>query len=470
MEVYTRSILVFFSLLFILTFPAFSQQSWEGNAAVIRKGEFSSPGLYAASNSFPEQTRIQVNNAQTGKSVEVTIVRRIEGAGSIFLLLSEEAGEQIGLTGSEVIQVRATIVSPAAIDLSESLREQPYTADPDLNPAVSVDSEVLEPVPAAASSPPEEVALTEAAVEVAQAPAVEEQEPVEEPAEAEVEEAEVAVEAQVEEIVETKAVETEEEAPAPAITAEEKRLEELANRIPQKQLYLPPRQQEVYALAPEPEAAEPEIAEEAEEVVEAEEAPVFEETIEEIVTEAEEIEEQPRVSMLQPTEEREDLDMELPGPETVEPEKPSPEGSRLPAPEQESPLVMEPEVPAFEVEEVVVEEEAAAEAVVSEEVPSEEAVIAMAETPTQREKLDLSATLPASTYFVQLGAYSTRNLAEKLALDLTERFSVTVLPATSAGRQFYKVLVGPLNVDESGTLLYKFRASGFKDAFIQYIE
>ena len=33
-------------------------------------------------------------------------------------------------------------------------------------------------------------------------------------------------------------------------------------------------------------------------------------------------------------------------------------------------------------------------------------------------------------------------------------------------RQLYKVLIGPLNQEESGTLLYRFRSLGYKDAFI----
>jgi cell division protein FtsN len=146
------------------------------------------------------------------------------------------------------------------------------------------------------------------------------------------------------------------------------------------------------------------------------------------------------------------------------------------------------EPPTGEIEEVAAVEEAV-ETPVTEEQPSEElaaaeeqvegaepvaeeqpvAQVAMAEAPAE-EALVLSDLLPSRTYFVQLGAYSTRTLAENLAGGLTRSYSVTILPADSGGRRFYKVLVGPLNVDESGTLLYQFRSSGFKDAFIQYVE
>jgi len=458
----TEKLIVVLLALCLCTVTAFAQESWQGNAAIARSGEFSTPGLFAASNAFPENTRILVQNSQSGQSVQVTVAQRIPGAGNIFLLLSEEAGTRIGLTGSEVIRVRANVVSSLGKGLSESPQEEAYSADPDLNPPISIAEEHL---PTGPETPSEEQ--------------VQPEEPAEQPAEDE----EVVAAAAPEEAV----AEAESQAEAPAApkeiekTPEEKRLEELANRVPQKQLYMPPRQQEIYALAPEPgeaEEVEEEIAaaeETPEEPPAEEEEAAPEEEIAEVVVEkaAEEavIEpEGPQVSLLVPTEAQEDLDVALPGPEAVEPDKPSPEGSRLPVPEEESPLTMKPEEPPFAAEEEAAVEEVAevVEPLVEEEPAAE---TAMAESPpTPEEQMILSEILPSSSYFVQLGAYSTRSLAEKLAGDLTQTYSVTILPAGSGGRQFYKVLVGPLNVDESGTLLYQFRSRGFKDAFIQYVE
>jgi rare lipoprotein A (peptidoglycan hydrolase) len=484
-----------FIMLCLCTFAAHgqqSQQSWQGNAAVARSGEFAAPGLYAASNAFPENTAILVQNAQTGQSVRVTVTRRIRGTASIFLLLSEEAGQQIGLTGSQVIRVRANVVGTPDTDLGDSLREEAYSNDPDLNPAVSVTEEQLlsgpaeaeaavveEPVEIAQAAPPEPEPEAEASAEEAEAaeapPVVEAEQPAELAEEAEQEPPEIA----------------EKPAAAPAAAAatpEEKRLQELADRIPQKQLYMPPRQQEVYALAPEPgpsEEAEEEIAaaeQHEEEVEEAEEqlpteviAEAEEELPEELPEEVVEVVEEgpPRVSMVEPEAEEEPLEVALPGPEAAEPEKPSPEGTRLPAPAEETPLTVAPEEPPTgEIEKAVAAEEVVEQPVEQAAVAEEEqpvAEVATAEAAAE-EPAGLSETLPARTYFVQLGAYSTRTLAEKLAGDLTQSYSVTILPASSGGRRFYKVLVGPLNVDESGTLLYQFRSRGFKDAFIQYVE
>jgi len=518
-------------LLCLCTIAAYSQQNWQGNAAVARSGELTAPGMVAASNAFAENTTILVQNAQTGQSVQVTVIQRIQGTSSVFLLLSEEAGKQIGLTGSQVIRVRANVVSTLGADLSESLMEEAYSPDPDLNPALSVAEEQLRPGTAGPET--EEEPVAEQPVEIAQAgepeppeeaveePAEEvtppdqpEAEPVveEQPVEAEqpVEIAQVGEPGPPEEAVEEPAEEvtppdqpeavTAEQQPAETPvaaepTAEQKRLQELTDRIPQKQLYMPPRQQEVYALAPEPEPAA--------EVAEVLEEPPVEQVAEELPEEVAEVEEQievvaeaepeepievveegpPRVSMLGPEAEEEPLEVALPGPQASEPEKPSPEGTRLPAPEEETPLTMAPEEPpTAEIEEIAAAEQVI-ETPVTEEQPAEQvaaaeeqaeavepvAELAMAEAPAEG-TIVLSEILPSRTYFVQLGAYSTRNLAENLAGDLTRSYSVTILPADSGGRRFYKVLVGPLNVDESGTLLYQFRSRGFKDAFIQYVE
>jgi len=490
-----------FIILCLCTLGAYGQQSWQGSAAVARSGEFATQGMVAASNAFPENTTILVQNAQTGQSVQVTVTRRIQGASNVFLLLCEEAGKQIGLTGSQVIRVQARVIDTLSADISESLREEPYSQDPDINPSLSVASV--------------EGSSTEAAQEqpaaVVQAGPVEPEPPAEAAQEQPVQmEEQPEPSIQVEEEQPAAVVQTASETPAAAEpTPEEKRLQEVADRIPQKQLYMPPRQQEIYALAPEPgsvEEPDQEIAAaepSAEEAAEVEEEPPAEVIVEQPPEEAPELEEPeeaievveeqpPRVSMLGPEVEEEPLEVTLPGPEATEPEKPSPEGTRLPAPEEQPPLAVAPEEPPTAGFEEAAAAEQVAEATVTEEQPIEEAAAPREEEESEavkpvaedqppaaqvasaaaaaEEQTLLSQLLPSRTYFVQLGAYSTRVSAENLAGDLTKSYSVTILPADSGGRRFYKVLVGPLNVDESGTLLYQFRSLGFKDAFIRYVE
>ncbi|MQY76604.1 MAG: hypothetical protein GH155_03155 [Spirochaeta sp.] len=129
-------------------------------------------------------------------------------------------------------------------------------------------------------------------------------------------------------------------------------------------------------------------------------------------------------------------------------------------------ITLEPAEPRPPVEESVAREE------IAERLPLEtaEAVetgqpAAVGEGPLFIDKL------PKESYFIQLGAYTAKSLAMKLSRDLAGSYSVAILPATGRDRGIiYKVMVGPVNDDESGVLLYNLKSRGFKDAFIQYGE
>ena len=188
-------------------------------------------------------------------------------------------------------------------------------------------------------------------------------------------------------------------------------------------------------------------------------------------------------------EQPQDVDVELPGPAPAG--EPSPEGTRLAAPAQEAPLPAGAQMPIAAPAAVAAAPAPAPEAAVEAPTPPVAIQAVPAEAPAApappaaptppapkaspaptpaKAPLPASASLPRRSYFVQLGAYTTEGLAEKLANQLRNTYDVVVLAVDSSGRLFYKVLVGPLNRDESGTLLYQFRARGFKDAFVQYVE
>ncbi|HTP57848.1 MAG TPA: SPOR domain-containing protein, partial [Spirochaetia bacterium] len=79
----------------------------------------------------------------------------------------------------------------------------------------------------------------------------------------------------------------------------------------------------------------------------------------------------------------------------------------------------------------------------------------------------LSGSRNAATFYVQLGAYSTQEVAQGMAASLVQTYPVVVLAPAAGTRQIYKLLVGPLNKAESGTLLPLFRFRGFRDAFVR---
>ncbi len=578
--------------------------SWEGIAAVSRRGEFDGDGLLAASNSFPEDTRITVLNLRNRRSIEVTVVRRLEEGRGVFLLLSQTAAQRLGLSPGQVARVQARIATGPGAEVATRPVDHPFSQDPDVNPASSVSPLLAEtpttageqpPGEAAAGGRPEEGAAAEGTSLEEKAPeeappeetppevtppkvrppevAVPEQKPPEvrppeeqpAPEEAPTSQAEIAAappeEQEPQAEPEAQAAEQEQQ-PAPAAPDPRlKRLEKIEDRLPQKQHFLPPREDERFALAGPTEKLLEEITEEAAkpgptETTEeagaeaAEGQPEPGETLEEAITQAppEQIEEAPgpvpeepqppvepetpppaepgppeAAGLAGPPPEHRQLQLALPGPEPEEPQTPAPQVDRLPGshPEAEPqadlaaalPEVQEPqeaervaaetppeEKPAETGEEVVKapQEPETQEPQVSAETPPPEklritlepseprppqeqaqpgptgeqpAGIAEAKAPEAEPAAEQpAAVLPRGSYFVQLGAYSSRLAAEDLARTLGATYGTAVLPAPAGSTTVYKVLIGPLNVDESGAVLYNFRARGFKDAFIKHVD
>ena len=482
-----RGLLLLLLALVFLPALAAQESSWDGNAAVVRKGEFDSPGLFAASDSFPQGTLLRVENPQNGKAVQVTVVDRINGRGNVFLLLSEQAAAVLGLSPSEVIRVKARVLIASIDSARSSYREPAASPDPDVNPAAAV---AAIPEAAAAKSevseaPAEPAAAEAEPVAAASAPATEP--PAEAPPEEPSPEA-VTPPAEITPEVSTASA-PEAQPEAPAVPAAERRLEELAARIPQKRLFQPPP--ESSAVAPEPAIAAPEpaiVAPPAEETAIAETVPPVAEEPEggslsalppepaartEALPEGE-VPEEPPVAEMAPLPAEAILTEELPLAEAAVEEEPaeatpslsvSPEPAPATEPAMAAPTPeIAPAVPLAEATPVL-QEPAPEPAIAAPRVAA--APSTAAETPAAG-----TLSLLRKSFYLQLGAYSTLGLAEKLAREVSSyaRYTVAVLPSSAGARLLYKVLIGPLNRDESGTLLYQFRARGFRDAFLQYLE
>ena len=71
------------------------------------------------------------------------------------------------------------------------------------------------------------------------------------------------------------------------------------------------------------------------------------------------------------------------------------------------------------------------------------------------------------TFFLQLAAYGTEKNARELAAKLTPTYPAIVQAPSSPKSSVFKVVIGPLNRAESGTLLTWFRYRGFPDAFVK---
>ncbi len=72
-----------------------------------------------------------------------------------------------------------------------------------------------------------------------------------------------------------------------------------------------------------------------------------------------------------------------------------------------------------------------------------------------------------NAWYLQLAAYTTEQIAQDLARELVPTYPTLVLSPGQNGSRMFRVMIGPLNRAESGTLLTWFRYRGFPDAFLK---
>jgi len=156
-----RHRVLFMKLLFVILFlvilkPIFSEPVWSGNASV-DASEFvnfiEDTPLAGASNSFTRNTLVEVTNPQNGRTIEITIVKRAPRPG-VFLLVSANAGELLGMPSDQVLPVQVRVVTDSAPSVYDNRFE---SNDPDINPAVTLPEEEA----GAFAAPDAEVAAVE---------------------------------------------------------------------------------------------------------------------------------------------------------------------------------------------------------------------------------------------------------------------------------------------------------------------
>ncbi len=84
---------------------------WDGNAALQRGDATFEGGMFAASNSFPQDTQISIVNLDTGKSATATITKQIDGQPDILVLLSPMTASALGISQGTLARVRVTITA-----------------------------------------------------------------------------------------------------------------------------------------------------------------------------------------------------------------------------------------------------------------------------------------------------------------------------------------------------------------------
>lgn len=442
--------------------------TWEGSAMMSAYGEFPDTGYYAACNSFPRNTAVEVVNLENGRSVTVIVTKGLDNPG-IFLLLSPEAAKSLGMNTGMVSRVRVS--SPR--NIAETGSPAASSRDPDYNPSIL----------AARSEKPEKAPTQEPAKrESAAAKSASESAPMPEPEKA---------------VPEPKA----ETAFIPADSIEVKDVpQEVQPSAKESPIVRPEAIARGYgAPAPDRKAvAAIEPPEGVYEAVQPESAEVY--------------------GLSQPSKLEEGVDVALSDPALVPDELPEAALLRQSWPESQAPSVeladceirMEdtgkPEAVYLASTEPAPEAEAArdelhepAEVAM---IPAEREETKEAETPTAAEgeseiivslepaeEKPPEAVKPATSvatvseaksapkepstvvvpgkYYIQIGAYKSQSSLDAATRKLGEGFPVTVETSKSGKASVYRLFIGPLGRDETGVALVKIRSLGFKDAFLK---
>ena len=224
----------------------------------------------------------------------------------------------------------------------------------------------------------------------------------------------------------------------------------------------PPVEEE--AIAEYVDETAPEVAPEYEEPAPSEkvaEEEVPEPEAEQEIVEAEDIPEVPAVA--ENTEPEEENTEEEPNPD---------EGAYQPivlVPAGENPPVAEDE-PALE--DAMIAPEPVSEEAVAETEPAEdsdtELVVSAPKVPVTEDFIVPSLKdLKSGSYYVQIASLGATEHVDGLLAKYSEKYPMVVVPLSSG--KAYQVMVGPLTTDEYTVVQEKFRAFGFKDAFLRKI-
>jgi cell division septation protein DedD len=75
--------------------------------------------------------------------------------------------------------------------------------------------------------------------------------------------------------------------------------------------------------------------------------------------------------------------------------------------------------------------------------------------------------LEKGKYYVQLGAYRSTASIESALLRIDPGYPLIVQPLGNADSPLYRLLVGPVNLGESGALVQRFKGLGYQDAYVR---
>lgn len=511
---------ILFLLISVFIF-ADSSASVEGVIEVAGKDELPA-GYFGKAAGYLPGDSVSITNPNTGITLQILNLGTLDASGGIAILISEESAKSLGIERNSGVKVRLaprsgyfdeTVSGNAVLDEKTlpAAKEEPVS-DVSAEPAVQAG-------PEAASQPAENAAVSvepAAPVAVAGVPLIADTEDNAEEENAEVAAVEDEAETPVDEIDSEDETDFSDEEKLSAEPVEEEvsaddepSVEEQTEPViveapaPTEECEVPEEPYEDYEsvedgfLESKEAVEQPSPAEESEvEAVTVEEPdPIEEETEDlpeeenaELVIVEEPQEEEPETPTEDETEE-EAVTVEEPSPieedsaaeenqmeEVSEPEEvvaePNAEPEAQSSGESESsdyaPIVLvpsEPESPEPPVDASI--ENEPIEIVPVESVPEEktaEPEPLQTEYPVSIQDYVVSSesALASNCYYIQIATMGNIKNIENILVKYS-KYPVSLIPA---GKN-YRVLVGPLSVDEYGAVLAKFKNAGFKDAFVR---
>ncbi len=476
--------ILFGAILFALVSVMPAWAIWEGNAGIAASTEFPSAGFFAKSDMFPKNTIVEIVNLETDIAIRVVIVGA-SGVPGLVAMLSPEAAAALNVKTGSVSRVRISIPSPVAETPASGTiagGSGAKTADPDVNNEESAleaeklagtstspgETESLASILAPESNPlvpltgpdsaesavtenpsnasPETVtASTETAVVTAPEPMAETSETTESSESPEVAESPEALEG-------PEAAETPEVAEAPMETPSEATVSpgtELAEAEPPTE----PVAETPTVVPPAPETAETTGT-----------SAVYDEP-ELVVPSAETAEVAAGEPATPPEAEAVTIPESEPVPSVAE-ETPVPEVSTESVVTLEPAEMLPPPAPEEAKEPELAEVPEAPEVAAISAAPVEVAP-AVAPATTGMGDLPLISTLEPGKYYVQIASYSDVANVRQILASWGTKYPISVQKAESKNKTLLKVFVGPVTRDEYGAILERFKAAGFRDAFVK---
>lgn len=499
---------ILFLLISVFIF-ADSSASVEGVIEVAGKDELPA-GYFGKAAGYLPGDSVSITNPNTGITLQILNLGTLDASGGIAILISEESAKSLGIERNSGVKVKLaprsgyfdeTVSGNAVLDEKTlpAAKEEPVS-DVSAEPAVQAG-------PEAASQPAENAAVSvepAAPVAVAGVPLIADTEDNAEEENAEVAAVEDEAETPVDEIDSEDETDFSDEEKLSAEPVEEETEPVIVEApAPTEECEVPEEPYEDYEsvedgfLESKEAVEQPSPAEESEvEAVTVEEPdPIEEETEDlpeeenaELVIVEEPQEEEPETPTEDETEE-EAVTVEEPSPieedsaaeenqmeEVSEPEEvvaePNAEPEAQSSGESESsdyaPIVLvpsEPESPEPPVDASI--ENEPIEIVPVESVPEEkksEPEPLQTEYPVSIQDYVVSSesALASNCYYIQIATMGNIKNIENILV----KYSKYPVSLISAGKN-YRVLVGPLSVDEYGAVLAKFKNAGFKDAFVR---